>query len=119
MNRAKSICRRAGCNVLLDAPGYCEQHKVDPFKQLQAKKTDSQKQFYSSYKWTMKSRDHRSKFPLCEQCKKRGLTVPGQMVHHNSDLTELWAQNLDPLSDKYLETLCNLCHLDELRKKKI
>jgi hypothetical protein len=40
------------------------------------------------------------------------------MVHHNPSREELLAAGLNPFDDKYLETLCNWHHLEELRRKR-
>ena len=54
---------------------------------------------------------------LCERCLKRGLYVPGEIVHHKIHLTP---ENIsDPsvaLSWDNLELLCRDCHADEHRK---
>lgn len=124
-SRAKSICRRVGCNALIDRPGYCPAHTIDPrekarenFRALDERKTDEQKAFYSSAAWTQASRRHRANDPLCSRCRERGIIQAGQLVHHNPPLDELIARGLNPLDDRYLETLCNRCHLEELRGKK-
>lgn len=53
---------------------------------------------------------------LCERCLKRGLYVPGEIVHHKIDLTP---ENIsDPaiaLSWDNLELLCRDCHADAHR----
>lgn len=118
--RAKSICRKIGCNELLDAPGYCEKHTKNnkPFWHQDVKKTTAAKRFYSSAPWTKKSSQHRKNQPLCQEHLQKGLIKGGEMVHHIIELKELLRRGLDPLDNKYLETLCNSCHLGHLRAKK-
>jgi hypothetical protein len=119
--RAKSICRRTGCSVLLDAPGYCPAHTVDrrePFRALDERKTDEVRGFYSSAAWTAASRRHRAAEPLCRRCRAAGRVVPADMVHHNPPREELVARGLSPLDDQFLESLCNPCHMGELRAKR-
>ena len=101
--------------------GYCDKHKTVPtpaFETLNSKKTSEQKKFYSSRKWTETSKQHRQQEPLCRRCKANGLIVPAQMVHHNPPVEDLIARGLSPYDHAYLESLCNKCHLVELRKKK-
>lgn len=58
----------------------------------------------------------RSAGGLCERCLKRGLYVPGEIVHHKIELTP---DNInDPaitLSWDNLELLCRDCHADAHR----
>lgn len=68
--------------------------------------------FYKSQQWR-KCRDAfaASKGWLCEECAKKGLIVPGEIVHHRVELTP---QNItDPsvtLSWSNLELVCRECH---------
>lgn len=117
--RAKSMCKKPGCPALLDKPGYCEAHiNLASLRSLDKKKTPEQKSFYSSYAWTLASKQHRAREPLCRQCKSEGIVSKGELVHHNPPLDELKARGLNPLDDKYLETLCFNCHQKELRAKR-
>jgi 5-methylcytosine-specific restriction protein A len=110
-NRAKSICRKAGCNVLIDSPGYCEKHSyLGGWKALDAKKTPEQRKFYSSYRWVKTSKEHRQLEPLCRRCKAEGLVVPAQLVHHVIPVEELIAKGLSVYDHQYLESLCIRCH---------
>jgi 5-methylcytosine-specific restriction endonuclease McrA len=120
-SRARSICRATRCNKLIKSPGYCEdhQHLANPFKRLDKKKTPEAKKFYSSYKWTMASKRHRIKSPLCMECARGGITKAAQMVHHIIEVQDLWKQGLNPLDDKYLESLCNNCHQKHLVAKRL
>ena len=119
--RPKTICRKNGCYSLINSPGYCDIHQDEssPFKSLDSKKTVETKKFYSSWKWTKTSRQHRIKYPLCEQCQTDGKTHAAEMVHHEPPLEVLLKKGLNPLSEKYLHSLCNSCHLGELRDKRI
>jgi 5-methylcytosine-specific restriction endonuclease McrA len=120
--RAKRLCRHVGCSALVDL-GYCELHARpagprESFKRLDEKKTNDQRSFYSSRRWTETSRSHRRNEPLCRACKSVGKVTAGEMVHHDPELEILLQNGFDPFDDKYLVTLCNNCHLAELRKKK-
>ena len=120
-SRAKSICRKNACNTLIDTPGFCDIHhdKSAAFKSLDNKKTPETKRFYSSWKWTKASRGHRIKYPLCERCKDKGIVQKAEMVHHEPPLEVLLLRGLNPHSEQYLHSLCNNCHLVELREKRI
>jgi len=123
-NRPLTPCRHPGCPALLDKPGHCEKHAVkeerprEGFGALDAKKTDESKAFYAGAAWTAASKRHRELEPLCRRCRAKGRIVPAQMVHHNPPREELVARGLSPYDDTYLESLCNGCHLGELRAKK-
>ena len=121
--RALSPCKKPGCPNLVRGRGYCPDHqqKIDArkrFDYLNARKTPEQKRFYSSRAWTYASKSHRAKEPLCERCKERGIVKAAELVHHDPPLNVLWARKLNPYSDKYLVSLCNRCHLDDLRAKR-
>lgn len=50
---------------------------------------------------------------LCEQCLSRGLYVPGEIVHHKTEITP--ANITDPrvtLNFDNLELLCRSCHAE-------
>lgn len=125
MHRLKSICKKTGCNELIDSPGYCNDHKHiekevkrESWKAVEDRQPPKQKAFYNSHVWHRTSRRHRKKEPLCRKCKKEGKIVIGVLVHHNPPLEELRAKGLNPYLDDYLETLCFSCHNKELRRKK-
>jgi 5-methylcytosine-specific restriction enzyme A len=124
-NRPLTPCRHPGCPALLDKPGYCGEHKIDRrredrrgFDGLDAKKTGESKAFYSSRRWGETSKLHRQKEPLCRRCRARGLVVAAQMVHHNPPREEIIAAGESPYDGRFLESLCNRCHLEELRAKR-
>jgi len=124
-NRPLTPCRKQGCPNLVDIPGYCpvhaHLHKMDvreAFAVLDRKKTPERIAFYNSKRWTNTSLEHRRREPLCRRCKAKGVIRPAQMVHHDPPVEELLAQGLSPFDHRYLESLCNDCHLGELRAKK-
>jgi len=119
--KALRPCARIGCPELVSGGMYCAKHKASHapgFRALDNNKTDEQRKFYSSRKWTETSKSHRQLEPLCLRCKAAGRIVPAQMVHHNPPVEELIAQGLSPYDHLYLESLCNRCHLEELRQKR-
>lgn len=68
--------------------------------------------FYKSKPWQRSSGDYKASVNgLCESCKRKGLIVPGEIVHHKIKLTP---QNIDDpavtLAWSNLELLCRKCH---------
>ena len=74
-----------------------------------------QAQFYKTKLW-QNCRDEylKSVGGLCEECKKKGLIVPAEIVHHKIHLNAVNVS--DPtisLNPDNLEALCRKCHGDE------
>ena len=75
---------------------------------------DFSKRFYSSKAWQdCRNSYAASKAHLCERCLLKGLYVPGEIVHHKTELTP---ENIgDPrisLSWDNLELVCRECHAE-------
>ena len=85
------------------------------FSALDERKTIEEKRFYRSSRWTRASRLHRIREPLCRYCAEHGRIRKGELVHHEPDLRIIVQRNLNPFDDRYLVTLCNDCHMAELR----
>jgi hypothetical protein len=67
--------------------------------------------FYKSKEWRTCRESYLSQNPLCERCLRKGLIVPGEIVHHKIHLTT--ENYLDPtvsLNFENLETVCRTCH---------
>ena len=125
MNRSLRICRKPGCTILVK-DGYCNKHRYvlqenqrNSWSELDKRKTDEAKKFYSSSRWTQCSIIHRVREPLCRRCKKKGIIKVAEMVHHNPSREILVARELNPFDDQWLESLCFDCHQEELRKKRV
>ena len=76
--------------------------------------------FYSSIAWRRCARGYRrSVGNLCERCKKNGLIVPAEEVHHKIHITP---ENINRpeivLNWRNLIALCKDCHMKEHRKEK-
>ena len=76
---------------------------------------DYAKAFYCSKAWKETRKAYaKSKGGLCERCLKKGLCVPGEIVHHKVYLTP---ENInDPavtLNWNNLELVCRDCHAQE------
>lgn len=73
---------------------------------------DFAERFYKSKRWQHTAREYaKSVGLLCESCSARGLTVPGEIVHHKVALTP---ENIDDpsiaLDWSNLELVCRACH---------
>lgn len=79
---------------------------------------DFAKSFYLSKTWYNTARAYKQSVGcLCERCRKKGLIVPGEIVHHKIHLTPENINNLDvSLNWDNLELLCRDCHANEHRK---
>ena len=76
---------------------------------------DFAKAFYKSSAWK-KTREAylRSVGGLCERCRRKGLIVPAEIVHHKTYLTpENISDYTVSLSWAGLEALCRNCHAEE------
>lgn len=73
---------------------------------------DYAKQFYSSKAWqTCREAYAKSRQYLCEDCLRRGIYRPGEIVHHKIHITPVTIDNPEvALSFKNLELLCRVCH---------
>ena len=76
--------------------------------------------FYKSAAWKRCARGYRrSVGDLCERCRKKGLIVPAEEVHHKIHLTP---ENINKqeiaLNWRNLIALCKDCHMKEHRKEK-
>lgn len=73
---------------------------------------DFAKEFYSSKQWQSCRNEYaKSKQHLCENCSRRGIYKPGEIVHHKIHLDPLTIN--DPsiaLNPDNLELLCRDCH---------
>ncbi len=73
-----------------------------PFAGFQHHNTD----FYQSRKWRPLRALKLQKDPLCEECMRKGMLVPAQMVDHIIPINKGGA----PLDLNNLQSLCNHCH---------
>lgn len=70
------------------------------------------RQFYSSKAWQDCRNEYAKKrHHLCENCLKKGILKPGEIVHHRIELTPLNIQHPEiTLNHANLELLCRECH---------
>jgi 5-methylcytosine-specific restriction protein A len=119
MQRAKQICNKVGCNVLIDSPGRCELHKIkDSERFSHLKKAEGSEEFYNSSKWKLTRHSYRTKNPLCEECKRDGIIKAMYIVDHKIERNDLIKAGLSPYEHKYLQSLCHACHNKKLRQRR-
>jgi len=100
--RALRKCREKGCRTLhRNADGYCDQHK----KNWSNKQAPASARGYD-HKWQQFRKRFLAARPLCERCKKAGITKGATHVHHLVPLAD-GGKRLDPSN---CQALCHLCH---------
>ena len=95
-------------------------HEENDSVEIRGKEKGFADDFYTSAAWTRCARGYRrSVGGLCERCRKRGLVVPAEEVHHKIHLTP---ENINKpeiaLNWRNLEALCKDCHMQQHRKQK-
>lgn len=76
------------------------------------------KRFYSSKSW----QDCRDAYAakqrhLCENCLKRGIYTPGEIVHHKIEIDPVTVNNPEQsLNFDNLELLCRKCHAEKHKR---
>lgn len=75
------------------------------------------KKFYSSFAWyTCRNAYAKKAHYLCENCLRRGIYRPGEIVHHKIELDPTNINNPEiALSFDNLELLCRECHAERHR----
>jgi len=105
---AKQICRKPGCTALIDAPGYCEQHKTSSGAWSHDGKTAAQRGY--GYAWSKLRRQVMMRdqgLCQCDQCQGGLLRVTAaQEVDHIVPKSQ---QGTDDLSN--LRAVSKDCHL--------
>ena len=75
---------------------------------------ENYKTFYNSTAWRNTRRDYKQSVGgLCEECLKKGIITPAEIVHHKTPLTKDNVSDLSvSLSWDNLQALCRKCHAD-------
>lgn len=81
VNRAKSICRRAGCGVLIDVAGYCVKHTQLKHSEDNARRGTAHERGYTSA-WVKARRYYLQAHPLCVYCQREGIIRAATVVDH-------------------------------------
>ena len=121
VNRPKYTCRYPGCNAITNSneKGYCPKHrKPDLRTQLNLRRAPGSAEFYGGWSWKKTRAAYKKLNPICEPCKRNGLTVEGHTVHHTTERPELEAAGISPYDFDYLEHVCFKCHQKELQKRR-
>lgn len=118
----KVICKKIGCNKLIDKginSGYCDEHKeagvklkqeADRYRMKQYNQGRNPKyvRFYNGIKWKqlreyILTRDNY----LCQDCYSRNVITYAKDIHHIEDIKESWDKRYD---ENNLISLCHDCH---------
>ncbi len=112
--RAKSPCRHAGCRVLLDNPGFCDQHRKEAFRAQKQVVTEDYKErnrFYQRKEWKAVRALQLQLEPLCRSCRGAGKLVAAVIVDHIVAIADGGAE----LDHENLQSLCKSCHNTKTR----
>ena len=101
-------CAVGGCPEIVRS-GRCEKHSRQQKKQWSADRYNEP--FYNTVLWQKVRRAYRKKYPLCEECLKRGITKAAEMVHHITAIRDGGSKT----AWSNLKSLCNECHGEEHR----
>lgn len=102
--KAPVVCRAYSCrNATTNKNGYCDDCADQAGRKRRQKKGDP---FYWSTPWKKFRAWYIRRNPLCEECLKRGLTVPADVVDHIIEIKDGGAR----LSEDNAKSLCNRCH---------
>ena len=82
-----------------------QQTRSKPFEYRDRRTTDNSK-FYHSSQWEAIRLQQLMREPLCRECKKIGLEVPGTVVDHIEPIEDGGSKT----DSDNLQTLCNTCH---------
>lgn len=79
--RGKSVCRHAGCSILLAAPGYCEPHAKLYHQQIDRHRGSANSRGYNR-RWQKARLTFLQNNPLCVHCEREGFIVQATEVDH-------------------------------------
>lgn len=100
------ICNK--CKKIVPANHKCTDNTANKMYNKTQRKNDS---FYQSSQWRNKRVNILSRDAgLCQNCRREGRTVIGNIVHHIIEVSVNWDLRL---TDDNLETICSTCHNKE------
>lgn len=118
--RPKTICRAAGCNVLIDAPGHCEKHRKAKDQGDRDRRGTSAERGYGG-KWRAARDAYLQANPLCVYCQRIGRVEAATVVdhvtpHHLKEAKDSGDQDRIARAEKLFwsrsnwQSLCGPCH---------
>jgi len=108
--RPKMPCKHFGCPELACyGEKYCNKHKDEKKNDTRYyeknRKTANERGY--NYRWQKVRKVFLNKYPLCEECKKKGIytkaTVVDHIIPHKGDKVLFWDEN-------NYRSLCKRCH---------
>jgi len=104
---AKQICRKPGCTALIDAPGYCQQHKTSSGAWSHDGKTAAQRGY--GYAWSKLRRQVMMRDQgLCQPCLALGRVTLATECDHVIGKAQGGSDSLDNA-----QAICSQCHKDK------
>ncbi len=79
--RAKSVCRRAGCGVLIEVAGYCARHSQIKHSEDNARRGTAHERGYTSA-WVKARGYYLQAHPLCVYCQREEIICAASVVDH-------------------------------------
>lgn len=118
VNRPKTICRKAGCGKLIDAPGYCDKHGqlAIGWVRSHSDKTSTERGY--GYAWQqLRKRVLSAAAGLC-QIKGPGCRYVARDVDHKVNKAKARAQGWTDAqidAESNLQAACTACHKEKTR----
>lgn len=105
---APTPCRHPACALVLDKPGYCDEHRPQVHRDYGRARRgfDSELGFYQSARWREVRAAFLREHPLCVACKGAGLVVVAKVADHIRPLKDGGAR----FDTANLQALCVSCH---------
>jgi len=120
-SRPKSICRKAACGALIDAPGYCERHaqQSSGWARSNGDKTSAQRGY--GYDWQKRRERILSRDAGLCQIKGPSCRFVASEVDHNvskARARELGWTADQTEGDSNLQAACSTCHKEKTHAEK-
>jgi len=104
-HQAKSICRKAGCNHLLDKPGYCQIHGTLASGWYVTSRATSTQRGYGAHWRKLREQTLERDRGLCQPCEAEGRARLATEVDHRVAKSN---GGNDELAN--LQAICRECH---------
>ena len=105
---APTPCRHPACALVLDKPGYCDQHRAQAHRDYGRARRgfDAELGFYQSVRWREVRAAFLRQHPVCGACEQLGRVVPAVVADHVTPLKDGGAR----FDTANLQALCISCH---------